>query len=75
MGNSITFMVGGQMFVIGCILLFLQIHAEGKKRKIPALNTEDIRRCPICTYVYLDREHDELFTCPRCGSINKTGEK
>ena len=72
MENSITYIVGLQILVIGCVFLFLWIHAEGRERKLPTLNAEDLYRCPICTHVYVDRKHDELSTCPRCGSINKT---
>jgi rubrerythrin len=48
------------------------IRAEGRRNvKIPELKKEDIWRCSICTYVYVDAGENELSTCPRCSSINK----
>lgn len=76
MENSLTFVVGLQILIFGCVFLFLWIRTEGKKSvRIPEFKKEDIWRCPICTYVYVETEHEELSTCPRCGSINRKGEE
>jgi uncharacterized paraquat-inducible protein A len=72
MGNNIAFIAGLQILIVGCIFLFMWIRVEGRRNaRIPELKSEDIWRCSICTYVYVDAGEDELSTCPRCSSINK----
>ncbi len=71
MENSLTFIVGLQTLIVGCTFLFLWIRAEGRRTiRIPDLKKEDIWRCPICTYVYVDTTDDQLSTCPQCSSMN-----
>ena len=72
MKNSIAFAAGLQILIVGCIFLFMWIRAEGRRNvRIPEIKRENIWRCSICTYVYVDSGKDELSTCPRCTSINK----
>lgn len=34
-------------------------------------NMEQIWKCSICFYTYIDSLHDDMSVCPLCGSYNK----
>ena len=45
------------------------------KRKFSPKDIEYIRKCMVCSHVYIDSRHEEISECPLCGSYNKRSEE
>ncbi len=54
------------------VLFFLWIFFE-KKAILPKFVREeaDVWECSICSYTYVDSQHQEISQCPQCKSYNK----
>ncbi|MEI8176523.1 MAG: hypothetical protein WCG78_06610 [Candidatus Omnitrophota bacterium] len=44
-----------------------------RKETLKEVNPEEkfVWQCSICTYFYVDSQHDDISACPRCGSYTK----
>ena len=55
------------------ILLVWVIAGYKEKRDFSFKDVEYIRKCKVCSNVYIDSRHEEISECPLCGSYNKRG--
>ena len=53
------------------ILLVWAIGGYKEKRDFSLKDVEYIRKCKVCSNVYIDSRHEEISECPLCGSYNK----
>ncbi len=56
--------------VITLLLLWLFLDRETKPRQY-ASEKKSIWQCEVCTFTYIDNQHDIISKCPQCGSFNK----
>lgn len=59
---------------ISVIILFLWIFFENKK-KFKGKEENNLWKCPICFYEYIDSRNREISRCPRCKTLHKKNEK
>ena len=58
------------------IILFIWITAGYKeKRNFSPKDVEYIRKCKVCSNVYIDSRHEDISECPLCGSYNKRDQE
>ena len=55
------------------ILILWSFVDFGTKLKTYSSDEKYIWHCSICSYNYIDSRHDDMSTCPRCGSYNERG--
>lgn len=55
------------------ILILWSFVDFGTKLKTYSSDEKYIWHCSICSYNYIDSRHDDISTCPRCGSYNERG--
>jgi len=54
------------------VLFFLWIFFEKKVVRSKFVRPEaDVWECSICSYTYVDSQHQEISQCPQCKSYNK----
>lgn len=58
------------MTVIGILFLWLFFDREPRPKHYSS-ETKSIWQCEICTFSYIDSQHDVISKCPRCSSFNK----
>ena len=60
----------GGLLVFGAVGIYL--YTEVKSQRVhKVLESQNLWRCSICGYTYLDEKADLFSTCPRCNSINR----
>ncbi len=53
-------------------LLLLELFFDrDTKTKHYASEKKSIWQCEVCTFTYIDSQHDVISKCPQCGSFNK----
>lgn len=58
--------------VVGVFLLWAWLDRASKFKPFKT-ERKDMWQCSVCSFVYTDRENQELSRCPRCKRINKKG--
>ena len=54
------------------IMLILWISAcYRKSKRLPDSDNDFIWHCSVCLNVYINSQHEDISTCPLCGSYNK----
>lgn len=56
--------------VITLLLLELFLDRETKSKQY-ASEKKSIWQCEVCTFTYIDSQHDVISKCTQCGSFNK----
>jgi uncharacterized C2H2 Zn-finger protein len=62
---------------LGLSIVILVIWIFFEKRKTAADKegkTENIWKCPVCFYVYVDSRSDRISKCPKCKTLHKKEE-
>jgi len=57
------------------ILCFWAFFDFGTKLKTFSSDEKFIWHCSICSFTYIDSRHEEISTCPRCGSFNERAKE
>ena len=57
------------------ILLVWVIAGYKEKRDFSLKDVEYIRKCKVCSNVYIDSRHEDISECPVCGSYNKRSKE
>lgn len=60
--------------VIGLLFLWIFFDREKKPRQYTS-DKKAVWQCEVCTFTYVDSQHDVISKCPQCGSYNKRKEK
>jgi len=60
--------------VVGLLVLWLVFDRQTKPRQYTS-EKRSIWQCEICTFTYVDSQHDIISRCPQCGSYNKRKEQ
>ena len=53
------------------ILIVWIISGYSTKRKFSVKDVSYIWKCALCAHIYVDSVHEDISTCPLCGSYNK----
>lgn len=59
--------------VVTILLLWLFLDRDAKPKQY-ASEKKSIWQCQVCTFTYVDSQHDVISKCPQCGSLNKRKE-
>jgi len=60
--------------VVGVLSLWLFLDREPKSKRYTSAK-KSIWQCEICTFTYVDSQHEVISKCPHCGSFNERKER
>ncbi len=55
-------------------IFWLMFGYKGIKKGYSRKDTDYIWKCSVCLHIYVDSRHEDISTCPLCGSYNKRDE-
>lgn len=62
------------LFSVIIILIIWAISSYKKAREFREKEEDPIWKCQVCFNTYVDSKHEDISSCPLCGSYNRKGE-